>query len=441
MEMIMKKIQTIQGVAVALICVFVLGAEAQSLKGKPGTYALTNATIETVTKGTIANGTVVIANGKITAVGTNIQVPAGAEVINCNGQKIYPGMIDTGTKIGLLEVGQIPQGTDERERGDIIPQMRSLVAINPNATAIPVTRISGVTTALVVQEGGLFPGTAALVNLHGYSADQMYAGFEGVLLNFPNTGRRGFGDRRTEDELKKAQEKSLAALNDVWEKATQYSKLDSATSGKGVSYYPEMQALAPVIRGERALLIEVNAQKDIQAALAWVKEKKVKKVVFTGVSEGFREAENIAKANIPVIAGPVIAIPTRDYDRYDAQYANAGLMRKAGVKVAIRSSEDGNGNYRNLPYHAGFAVAYGMNKEDALKAVTIVPAEILGVSNSLGSIEVGKTANLFVCDGDIFETKTQVSNVFIDGWKMPMQSRQTLLYEEFLKREPGLSKH
>lgn len=437
----MKNIKSIYGIFVALICLGVMIAEAQSPKAKNGTFALTNATIETVTKGTIANGTVIISNGKITAVGTNIQVPAGAEVINCNGQKIYPGMIDTGSKIGLLEIGQIPQATDERESGDIIPQMRALTAINPNATAIPVTRIAGVTTTLTLPEGGLLPGTAALVNLHGYTPDQMYAGFEGVVLNFPNTGRRGFGDRRTEDELKKASEKALATLNDVWDKAVQYHKLDSATGGKGVGYYPEMQAMIPVIRGERALLIEVNMQKDIQSALKWVKDKKVKKVVFMGVSEGWREAENIAKANIPVLAGPVIAIPNRDYDRYDAQYANPGLMRKAGVKVAIRSNEDGNGNYRNLPYHAGFAVAYGMSKEDALKAITIVPAEILGVSDKMGSIEVGKTANLFVCDGDIFETKTQVSHVFIEGWKMPMQSRQTLLYDEFLKRDPGLNKN
>lgn len=437
----MKKTQSIYGLAVAFVCLLVMAAEAQSPKGKAGTFALTNATVETITKGTIANGTVIIANGKITAVGTSIQVPAGAEVINCNGKKIYPGMIDTGTKIGLLEIGQIPQATDERETGDIIPQMKALVAINPNATAIPVTRISGVTTALVLPEGGLLPGTAALVNLHGYTPDQMYAGFEGVVLNFPNTGRRGFGDRRTDDELKKAQEKALGTLNEAWEKAIQYHRLDSATGGRGVGYYPEMQALVPVIRGERTLLIEVNAQKDIQAALKWVKDKKVKKVALMGVSEGWREAENIAKANIPVIAGPVIAIPTRDYDRYDAQYTNPGLMRKAGVKVAIRSSEDGNGNYRNLPYHAGFAVAYGMSKEDALKAVTIVPAEILGVADQLGSIEVGKTANLFVCDGDIFETKTQVSHVFVGGWMMPMQSRQTLLYDEFLKREPGLIKN
>ena len=437
----MRKIQSIYGIVIAVICFVVIHVEAQSPKGKYGTFALTNATIETITQGTIAKGTVIISNGKITAVGANVQVPSGAEVINCSGLKIYPGMIDGGTRIGLLEIGQIPQASDTREKGDIIPQMKALTAVNPNATAIPVTRISGVTTVITAPTGGLMPGTAALINLHGYTPDQMYAGFQGVVVNFPSTGRRGFFDRRTDEDIKKASEKALKQLNDVWDKAMQYHKLDSATKGKGVTYYPEMQTMIPVVRGEVPLMIEVNAQKDIQAALKWVKEKKVKKVIFTGVSEGWREAANIAKANIPVITGPVIAIPNREYDRYDAIYANAGRMKKEGVKVAIRSEEDGNGNYRNLPYHAGFAVAYGMNKEDALKAVTITPAEIFNVSDKLGSIEVGKDATLFVCDGDIFETKTQVSHVFIGGWMMPMQSRQTLLYEEFLKREPGLNKN
>jgi len=436
----MKSIQSIAGIVIAVICFVVIHVEAQNAKATTGTFALTNATIETVTKGTINNGTVVISNGKIIAVGQNIAIPSGAQTIDCKGQTIYPGMIDGGTRIGIVEIGAVPQAVDQQEDGDIIPQMKALSAVNPNATAIAITRVSGVTTTLTSPEGGLMPGTAALVNLFGYTEDQMYAGFEGVVVLFPNTGRRGFFDRRTDDEIKKGVEKSLKQLNDVWEKALQYHKLDSTTKGKGLAYYPEMIAMLPVMRGEMPLLIEVNAQKDIQAALKWVKEKKVKKVVFTGVTEGWREAENIAKANIPVLVGPVIGIPSREYDRYDAVYANPGLMKKAGVKVAIRSQEDGNGNYRNLPYHAGFAVAYGMDRMDALKAITIVPAEIFGVSDKLGSIEVGKNATLFVANGDIMETKTQVSNVFIDGYKMPMESRQTLLYDEFLNRVPGVKK-
>jgi imidazolonepropionase-like amidohydrolase len=434
----MKGLQTIMGLLTAIVCIVVLRVEAQSPKGKYGNVALTNATIETVTKGTIQNGTVLIVDGKITAVGSNVSVPTGIEVIDCKGQFIYPGMIDAGTNLGLSEISSVARTTDFNEIGELIPQMKALTAVNPNASAIPVTRVSGVTTALSIPTGGMLSGTAALINLHGYTPDQMFAGFEGIVLNFPNTGRRGFFDRRTDEEIKKASDKALASLNDVWEKATQYQKLDSATKGKA-GYYPELQALIPVLRGEQTLLVEVNASKDIQAALKWLKEKKVKKSILTGVAEGWRVADEIAKSGIPVITGGVLELPTRDYDRYDKAYANPGLLKKAGVKVAIKS-ESNNNNYRNLPYHAGFAVAYGMNKEDALKAVTIIPAELFGVANKLGSIEVGKSATLFICSGDPFETKTQVSHVFIEGWSMPMVSRQTELYNEFLKREPGVKK-
>jgi imidazolonepropionase-like amidohydrolase len=349
-------------------------------------------------------------------------------------------MIDGGTSVGLFEMGQIPQATDASETGQINPQIKALTAVNPNSAIIPVTRISGVTTVISYPAGGLIPGTAALINLHGYVPDQMAAGFEGVVLNFPVTGRRGLFDRRTDEEIKKEIDKVFKQLNDVWEKAVQYFKLDSATKSKGLTYYPEMEALLPVIKGERALMVEVNTAKDIREALKWLKEKKVKKVILTGVLEGWRVAAEIAKAGIPVVTGPVLEEPSRGYDRYDKAYANAGLMKKAGVKVSLRTNDRGNGNSRNLPYHAGFAAAYGMGREDALKAITIVPAEIYGVSDRLGSIEVGKNATLFVCDGDPFETKTQVRYVFIDGWQMPMVSRQTLLYDEFLKREPGVKK-
>ncbi|NET31599.1 MAG: amidohydrolase family protein, partial [Cyanothece sp. SIO1E1] len=173
------------------------------------------------------------------------------------------------------------------------------------------------------------------------------------------------------------------------------------------------------------------------SAIKWVTEKKVK-AIFTGVAEGWRVADKIAAANIPVITGPMLSMPTRTSDRYDTPYANAGKMHKAGVKVAIRSNE--TENVRNLPYNAGFAAAYGMGKEAALKAVTIVPAEIFGVADRLGSLEKGKSATLFVTDGDPFETKTHVKHLFIDGWSVPLDSRHIRLYNEFLERSPGLEK-
>lgn len=438
-EQFMKKI--FQYTSVILLSVITLSdLVAQSPKGKTGTFALTNATIETVTKGVIQNGAVVISNGKIVAVGTNVAIPAGAEVKDCKGLWIYPGMIDGNSQLGLTEVASDPRTQDHNEVGDIIPQMKALTAVNPNSALIPVTRVSGVTTVLSVPSGDLISGTAALINLHGYTPDQMFAGFEGVVVNFPRSGKRGSFDRRTDDEIKKEYDKAIQKLTDVWEKAVQYHKLDSAMQSKGVTYYPEMQALLPVVRGQMPLLVRSEAAKDILEVLKWVKKNGVKKVILMDVAEGWRVADEIAKAGIPVLTCPVLSVPTRDYDRYDKAYANAGLMKKAGVKVAL-CTFDGRGNVRNLPYQAGFAAAYGLGREEALKAVTIVPAEIFGVSDTLGSIEVGKSGTLFVSDGDPFETKTKIKYVFIEGWLMPMENRQTELYDEFLKREPGVSKN
>ncbi len=434
------KIHLCFSILVILLCAATSGLWAQSPKAVFGTFALTNATIETVTKGVIQNGTVIITNGKITAVGTSVTVPAAAQVIDCKGLWIYPGMIDSFTQLGLSEVASDPRTRDFEEVGDIIPQVHAITAVNPNSALIPVTRISGVTTVIAAPRGSLVSGTAALIDLHGYTPDQMFAGFEGVVLQFPDVGRRGFFDRRTDDELKKDYEKKLNKLNEAWDRALEYHKIDSASKSKGLAYYPEMEALLPVIRGERALMIQADAAKDILNALQWVKERQVKKVILVGVMEGWRVAAEIAKANIPVVTGPILELPSRDYDRYDKAYANAGLMKKAGVKVAL-CTQEARGNVRNLPYHAAFAASYGLGREDALKAVTIVPAEIFGVADRMGSIEAGKDATLFISDGDPFETKTNIKQVFIDGWKIPMVSRQTELYDEFLKREPGVSKN
>lgn len=416
-----------------MLLAFCMNAQ-MTQKAQSGTFALTNATVETITNGTLQNGTVVITDGKISAVGTDISAPAGATVVDCSGLTIYPGLIDGGTRLGLSEVGSDPRTRDYNEIGDVIPHIQALTAVNPNSVLIPVTRVNGVTTSLAVPTGGLFPGTAALINLHGYTPDQMYAGFKGVVMNFPTTGRRGRWDRRTDEEIEKASKKAVEKLTDVFAKAIQYHKIDSATGGKAQEYYPEMEALLPVVRGEMKLLVNVDASKDIISFLEWMKDRSLD-VVICGASEGWRVADKIAEAGIPVITGPVLGMPNRSYDKYDKPYANAGLMVKAGVKVAIKTDE--TENVRNLPYNAGFAAAYGMGTEEALKAITIVPAEIFGVADKLGSIETGKIANLFVTDGDPFETKTKVKHVFINGWKIPIESRHTLLYQEFLERSPS----
>ncbi|MEQ9309009.1 MAG: amidohydrolase family protein [Balneolaceae bacterium] len=401
-------------------------------KARVAKFALTNAKIYTVTNGVIENGTIIINNGIIEAVGANVSIPSDAEVINYNGREIYPGMIDSGTQLGLSEISSIAEANDFREFGDISPHMQALSAVNPNSDAIPVTRISGVTTALTFPRGGVLPGTAATINLFGYTPDQMFAGSKGVIMNYPSNRR---GRRQTQEQADRAKEKALKDVNDAWDKAEIYAKVQGSADAK---YYPEMEALAKVVNGEMMLYLEANSAADILSAIDWVQERGIKKVVFTGVAEGWRVAEQIADANISVITGPVLSTPTRDSDAYYTAYANPGIMQKAGIKVALRTNDTENS--RNLPYNAGFAATYGMGREEALKTITINAAEIMGIGDQVGSIEVGKKANLFVSTGDPFETATQIVDVYIDGYQIPMRSKQTDLYDEFLNRTPGLNK-
>lgn len=421
-----------------LIAVVCGGAAAQSQKG---TFALTNARIQTVTNGVVERGVLVIRDGTIAALGPDVPVPADATVIDCSGLTLYPGMIDGGTQLGLVEVGSLPETRDNRELGQIAPQMRALTAVNPNSVSIPVTRVSGVTTVLTVPNGGLFPGTAALINLNGYTPEQMsVAGWQAVAMNFPSTGRRGWWDARPEEEVEKEATKARERLDDVWRKARLYAAIDSARRANPdpkrlPEYLPEMDALLPAVTGRAPLLIEVNAARDIDSAIVWAKQNNVR-AIFTGVEEGWRVADKLAAAKIPCIVGPVLSIPNRPSDRYDRAYGNAGLLHAAGVKVALRTNEEAN--VRNLPFQAGYAAAYGMGREEALRAVTITAAEIFGVSNQLGSLQVGKQATLFAADGDPFEPATNIRHLFIDGYRIPMTSRHTELHQEFLHRQPGL---
>ena len=418
-------------------------AQGAQYRAQTGTFALTDCRIETVTRGVIERGTVVIEDGRITGVGT-ASAPAGAISVPCDGGTVYPGMIDAGTQLGLVEVGSVEETQDTDEVGDVTPQMRALTAVNPSTIHVPITRVSGVTTTLSVPEGAMMPGTAALVNLHGYTPEQMAAGFEGVVLNFPLSGRRGRFDRREQSAIDEAAKKAMEALNEVWEQAMLYARIDSARAGRAgaqMPYQPEMAALLPVVRGEQALLVEANAAADIVKAIEWLDGKGVR-AILTGAAEGWRVADRIAEAGLSVITGPVTGLPTRTSDRYDRTYQNAALMAQAGIRVALRT-DDRMQNYRNLPFHAGFAVAYGQevgfDRQAALEAVTINPARILGVDDRLGSIEVGKSATLFIADGDPFEPATSITAVFIDGYQIPLVSRQTELFDEYLRRDPGLS--
>ena len=233
---------------------------------------------------------------------------------------------------------------------------------------------------------------------------------------------------------------ALVQQDQYFDRAELYNRIDAEytanqTQATRPEYAPEMAAILPVLRGEMTLMVRVNAEKDILAAIEWVQSRNIQKVIFSGVSEGWRVADKLADAGISCIVGPMLSTPTRESDRYDKAYANVGMMSNAGVKVAIRSGE--SENVRNLPFNAGFAAAYGLGKDEALRAVTLGPAEMFGIADDYGSIEVGKKANLMITNGDPFETSTQVLGVFIDGFNVPIDSRHIQLYKEFLHRDEG----
>lgn len=434
-----------------LLCALLLGlaaalpdaATAQKEPGRQGVFALTNAQIVVSPTDTISSGTVVIRDDSIAAVGSGVAAPNDAEVIDCSGQTVYAGLIDGGTRLGIEEVGSLSETQDFNEIGEVTAHMNALTAVNPNSVHIPVTRVHGITTVITEPSNGMLPGTAALIDLHGYTPRQMHAaGVTLTKLDFPSVGRQGPSDDRSPETIEKESQKALDKLNEVWDKAERYARIDSSvTAAEGrrqPEYIPAMEGLLPVIRGEQPLMITANAASDISVALDWAEERGVlDQVILSGAMEGWRVADEIAEASVPVLVGSVMQPPSRESDRYDRAYETPSLLRDAGVTVALRSGK--TENVRNLVFHAGFAASHGLGKSGALRAVTTAPAEIFGIDDLVGTVEAGKKANLFVADGDPFQPTTDVQHLFIEGYKLPLENRQTKLRDEFLNRTPGLS--
>lgn len=404
-----------------------------------GKFAITNAAIHTVTNGTLESGIVLIEDNSITFVGENARIPNDYQTIDATGKHVYPGFIDANTRLGLEEVSSISLTKDYAEVGDFNPHMKAFTAVNPNSVSIPVTRVNGITNVVSIPASGVISGKAVLLDLWGYTPDDMAVKQSaGLHIEWPSAMKGGFWDSRSDEEVQKEFEKDLKELNDFWKKAEFYDEmmkkyeLDPEGRSKPDTDL-KMEAMREVVSGQIPVIISANREKNIKNALEWAKEKEEVNFIFAGVSEGWRVAEELAEAEIPVITSSQYTI-TRDYDNYQRPYQNAGLMAKAGVKVMISTGE-GVENVRNVGFHAGYAATYGMGKEEALKAVTINPAEVFGVGDQLGSIEEGKKANLFISDGDPFEPMARIEHVFINGYKIPMTSRHDQLYEEFLERD------
>jgi len=407
-------------------------------KPEYGKFAITNVTIHTVSNGLIEDGVVLIENDNITFVGKNVRISDDYKVIQASGKHIYPGIIDSRTYLGLREISAVPVTIDHREVGSYNPEMLAFTAINPHSAAIPVARVEGVTNVISTPASGRISGKATLIDLWGYTPDSMAVKKTAALhLNWPTELSSGRFDQRSEQKVKEQYVENLKELNEFWSKAESYHRMMTEfqldpENKKQPDKNQKLDAMREVLNGEIPVIMSVDREQDILNALEWIRKKENINFVLSGVSEGWRVADKIADAGIPVIV-KTLYTPKRSYDNYQRPYQNPGLLASAGVKVIFGTGE--TENVRNVVFNAGFAAAYGMDQLEALKGLTLYAAQVWGVDDRLGSIEEGKQANLFIANGNPFEPKTQIEHVFIHGYKIPMVSRHTQLYEEFIDRD------
>lgn len=414
----------------ALALAATLPAQAQADR----VVVIRGATVVPVVGDRIPGGDVIIRGARIEAVGRGLQVPPGATVIDAQGLFLYPGLINSGTQLGLTEIGSVPGGNDTRELGTFNPHNVILSAINPHSELIPVTRVNGVTTAMTAADGGMISGIATLVDLAGWTADEMaVVPHLAMSINYPRVAGGRFGQRPSGQEGAAQVSRQVTQLKEYLTRAQQYaaSRARVAAAGQTLPRMDlELEAMIPVVEGRMPVVLEVSTAAEIRSALELAEEFRLKPIL-AGVTEGWAVAELLAEKQVPVIVGPLTSSPSDD-DPYDMIYANPGVLAKAGVAVAFRTNDASDA--RNLPYNAALATAYGMDPDAALRSLTIVPARIWGVADQLGSIEPGKIANLQLTTGDPLDVRTIVRQVFIRGMPIQMTDRHTELYEEFRAR-------
>ncbi|MGE5112686.1 MAG: amidohydrolase family protein [Acidobacteriaceae bacterium] len=422
---------------VILAILLLLGASIGLSQGtKP--IALKGGKILTVSHGTIDNGVVVVENGRIAVVGpsASTKIPDGAKIIDVTGMTVYPGLIDAETHLGLTEVQSDKSTNDLVETSDeIMPHMHVYDAFHAETELIPVARINGITNAIVAPtDQDTLPGQDIFIQLDGHSSkDMILAKDIAMPLNFTGEQRRNESFERAkypQTRMGMAAQLRQAFLDaqDYMQKQSDYEK--KAKNDKNATPPKrdlKLEALLPYLKGERPVVLAANTAPDIDTAVSLANEFHLK-FVLNHVQHAQRGLDEIASLHVPVIVGPIWELP-KENDRYDAVYRLPAELQRRGVKVILAS--DSAHNVRNLPYQAGYAVAYGLPYDEALKAITLYPAEAFGLDKDLGSIDVGKLANIVVANGDPLDVKTDVKRVFIRGNEIPMESRQTKLRDQY----------
>lgn len=425
-----------------------------SAQTSSGVYAIKGAKIFTLAGAPIDNGTVVIRDGKITAVGKDAAIPEGAQVIDATGLQIYPGMFDPVTQLGLEEVGAVNATVDTAETGEFNPDVVAATAFNADSAHVDVTRAAGITEVLTVPGrlggfgggggGSVIGGQASAVNLGGWNINDMVVRRSaGMELSWPSiqTGSFDFATfsftQRPFAEAKKDYDKKVNALTDLFDAARHYAQAREKGSSDNFQRDLKLEALAPVVEGKEPIIVVAFQARDIRNAVAFCEQQKLR-MILAGAAEAWKTVDLLKKDNIPVIIGPVLTLPQTEDDPYDSEYAMPGQLYAAGVKIAFGSFNTSFS--RRLPQYAGTSVGYGLPHEEALKAVTVNAAQMLGLDSELGTIEPGKIANLVVTNGDLLELRTQVKYLFIQGQLTSLDNKQLELYERYSKR-PKLDAH
>ena len=425
-----------------------MNAAAVPKSTTPRPLAIRGARVYTLAGTPIENGTVLVRDGKIAAVGQSVDVPADAELIDAKGLEVYPGIFDAISDLGLTEIGAVPATVDTTEVGAYNPQLLAMMAIHPASELIPVARANGLTHAVAAPLGGgggfrggggeVIAGQACVINLAGWTVEEMLVRRSvAMVVTWPNLQTRTFDittfspRERPFTEVKQEYDKRVDELADWLERARHYAQVMEKGSAADYDRDLKLEALVPVVRGELPVLVIANQKRAIRDAVEFCDKQKVK-MILGGGSQSYQVKELLASKHIPVILGPTQELPLDEDAPYDQSYATPAQLRAAGIQIAFASFDASRA--RRLPYQAANAVAYGLPYDDALKAVTLYPAQMLGLAGELGTIEAGKIANLIVTDGDPLAIPTRIRYLIINGAITSMDNKQLELYQKYRKR-------
>lgn len=428
--------------AVLLCSSFAIASDAIPAPKQKKPIALVGGTIHTVSGAVLENATILFDKGKIVALGANIGVPAGADRVNIAGKHVYPGIIDSYTSMGLTEIGSVRGTVDQSETGLINPNVRVEVAVNPESELIPVARANGVAIAVTMPGGGLISGLGAALMLDGWTwEDLTLKSGIGLVVNWPAmvyTPSPRF--RVSREEWQKQRDDQLKALREAFANARAYMVAKNAEKQKGAAIHdtdPRWQAMIPVLQGMTPVFVEANELTQIQSAITWAGTEGVK-LVIVGGRDAWMARDQLKARDIPVIITDVQSPPTRIWQGYNEVFTLPARLHQAGVRFCI-TGDGSPSNSRNTAYHAANAAAYGLPKDEALKSVTLYSAQILGLADKVGSLEVGKDATLIVTTGDPLEPQSVTDVMFIQGKKIDLRNKHQQLYDKYKEKYRQLS--